>query len=185
MSLDSVTGARSVSAALATQPVQALAEEFVLGLAEADTALVPESDAGDAGLATVSVKPVFSPATTVPLPGNLSITALELEALDGVSVISTFEARVAGQLIKVDAGGKDRIYIKFNGESLVQIEDASEQQIYREVRSAGDTLQIIGTAPFNVLLGDASVAELQLNGSEIDFSSSIRIDKSARLTIGL
>ncbi len=88
-------------------------------------------------------------------------------------------------LIAIDAGGDDVVQIRFKGESMVQVHDASEEQIYRDIRVAGDVLQISGTAPFNILLGDASTSELSLNGEKIDFSASIRIDNSARLTIGL
>jgi len=89
------------------------------------------------------------------------------------------------QVISVDAGGPDVLEIVFSGESLVQIDDGSARQIYRDIRLAGDRLQVNGTGPFNVLLGDASSAELHLNGKRIEFTESIRIDNSARLTIGL
>jgi cytoskeleton protein RodZ len=89
------------------------------------------------------------------------------------------------QVISVDAGGSDLVEILFSGESLVQIDDGSARQIYRDIRVAGDHLRVSGTGPFNVLLGDAATAELHLNGKKIDFTESIRIDNSARLTIGL
>lgn len=89
------------------------------------------------------------------------------------------------RLITVDGGGDDTVQIRFTGESMVQVDDANDAQLYRDVRVAGDTLRINGTAPFNVLLGDASNSELSLNGAQIDFRSNIRIDNSARLTIGL
>ncbi len=89
------------------------------------------------------------------------------------------------QVITVDAGGSDLVEILFSGESLVQIDDGSARQIYREIRAAGDHLRLNGTGPFNVLLGDAATAELHLNGKKIDFTENIRIDNSARLTIGL
>lgn len=89
------------------------------------------------------------------------------------------------RLIRVDAGGQDVLQLRFSGESMVQVQDASDEQIYRDVRVAGDVLRISGTAPFNILLGDASQSSLSLNGEDIDFSASIRIDNSARLTIGL
>ncbi len=92
---------------------------------------------------------------------------------------------VPTQVITVDAGGSDLVEIVFSGESLVQIDDGSARQIYRDIRVAGDHLRVSGTGPFNVLLGDAATAELHLNGKKIDFTESIRIDNSARLTIGL
>lgn len=90
-----------------------------------------------------------------------------------------------GNVIRIDAGGEDVVQIRFSAESMVQVQDASEEQVYRDVRVAGDVLRINGTAPFNILLGEASHVTLSFNGEEIDFSASIRIDNSARLTVGL
>lgn len=92
---------------------------------------------------------------------------------------------IATRVISVDAGGEDLVQITFKGESIVQVEDSSDQQIYRDIRTSGDVLRITGSAPFNILLGDAAVTELSLNGNNIDFTSNIRIDNSVRLTIGL
>ena len=91
----------------------------------------------------------------------------------------------AEHLISVDGGGEDFVQFTFTGNSMVQVTDANDEQLYRDVRVAGDLLRISGTAPFNILLGDASNSELSFNGAKVDFSSSIRIDNSARLTIGL
>lgn len=90
-----------------------------------------------------------------------------------------------GNIINIDAGGEDVLKITFSGESIVQIDDGSEKQIYRDIRAAGDVLEVTGTAPFNILLGDAASTALTLNGNIIDFKTSIRVDNSARLTIGL
>lgn len=89
------------------------------------------------------------------------------------------------RLISVDGGGEDLVQFTFTGQSMVQVTDANDEQLYRDVRVAGDLLRISGTAPFNILLGDASNSALSFNGAMVDFSSSIRIDNSARLTIGL
>lgn len=92
---------------------------------------------------------------------------------------------LSGRVITVDAGGDDVIQISFTGQSMVQIDDRNDKQVYRDVRAAGDVLRLNGSAPFDILLGDASTADLSLNGNKVDFSNNIRIDNSARLTIGL
>ena len=75
--------------------------------------------------------------------------------------------------------------ISFTGESWIEVNDSESQQIYRDIREAGDVLEITGSAPFNILLGDAPFARMSLNGDEIDLAEDIRIDNSARLTVGL
>jgi cytoskeleton protein RodZ len=89
------------------------------------------------------------------------------------------------QVIEIEAVGNDVLRISFSGECWVEVNDSEAQQIYRDIREAGDILEITGSAPFNILLGDAFYAEMTLNGVGIDFSDDIRIDNSARLTVGL
>jgi len=92
---------------------------------------------------------------------------------------------LVGRLINIDAGGGDVLQIVFNGVSSVQVDDGTDKQIYRDTRGAGDVLRITGSVPFDISLGDAGAVELSLNGDPVEFTSSIRTDNSARLTIGL
>lgn len=89
------------------------------------------------------------------------------------------------RVITVQGSGNDVLRISFSGESWVEVNDSESQQVYRDIREAGDVLEITGSAPFNILLGDAPFTSMSLNGNEIDLSTDIRIDNSARLTVGL
>ena len=89
------------------------------------------------------------------------------------------------RLISIEAGGNDILRISFTGDSWIEVNDSESQQIYRDIRSAGDVLEITGSAPYNILLGNALFTLMSLNGDEIDLSAEIRIDNSARLTVGL
>jgi cytoskeleton protein RodZ len=102
------------------------------------------------------------------------------------SVLNDSAATVdAPRVIAVESIGNDVLRISFSGESWVEVNDSESQQIYRDIREAGDVLEITGSAPFNILLGDAPFTTMSLNGDEIDLSADIRIDNSARLTVGL
>ena len=89
------------------------------------------------------------------------------------------------RVIEIFAAGSDVLRIAFSGESWVEVNDEGQNQIYRDIRGAGDILEITGSAPFYILLGDAPFTNLTFNGTEIDVSDDIRIDNSARLTVGL
>jgi cytoskeleton protein RodZ len=91
----------------------------------------------------------------------------------------------SANVISVEMQGTDTLRISFSGASWVEVNDGDENQIYRDLRVAGDMLKITGSAPFSILLGDAPQARLIFNGNEIDVSDNIRIDNSARLTVGL
>lgn len=102
-----------------------------------------------------------------------------------IAAINVLEGADGERIIAVDADGSDVLRISFSGESWVEVNDGDARQIYRDLREAGDILEINGRAPFNVLLGDAPLASLRFNGNDIDVSDEIRIDNSARLTVGL
>lgn len=137
-----------------------------------------------ATLPTESVPQEQAPAASAPaLEPQASAEEATQQPASSAAAVSL--ALLDERVIRVDTGGQDLVQIRFKGESMVQVHDASEEQIYRDVRGAGDVLSINGTAPFNILLGDAANSEMSLNGELIDFSASIRIDNSARLTIGL
>ena len=91
----------------------------------------------------------------------------------------------SGSVISVVGPGNDVLRISFSGASWIEVSDGEENQIYRDLRAAGDVLEITGSAPFGILLGDAPLALLTLNGNEIDVLDNIRSDNSARLTVGL
>lgn len=99
--------------------------------------------------------------------------------------ISVLEGDNGERVIAVNAQGEDLLRISFSGESWVEVNDGEDRQIYRDLREPGDVLEISGHAPFNILLGDAPFTTLNFNGADIDVSDNIRIDNSARLTVGL
>ena len=86
--------------------------------------------------------------------------------------------------LRIDSGGSDFLMVFFKDQSLIEIVDGSQTRIYRDIRSSGDVLEIMGKAPFDILIGDATHANLVFNGVEMDVSSNIRVDHSARFVIG-
>jgi cytoskeleton protein RodZ len=95
------------------------------------------------------------------------------------------EATDQSRVFTIESIGNDVLRISFIGESWIEVNDSESKQIYRDIREAGDVLEITGSAPFNILLGAAPFVNMSLNGDEIDLSADIRIDNSARLTVGL
>lgn len=137
-------------------------------------------------VATSVAVPSISDQLTQPVPSPVLDEQAAIDETQGLTDTSAGQDISSSErLISIDGGGEDLVQFTFTGESMVQVTDANDEQLYRDVRVAGDLLRINGTAPFNILLGDASNSELSFNGAKVDFSSSIRIDNSARLTIGL
>ena len=85
----------------------------------------------------------------------------------------------------VEGEGKDTLKLSFSGTSWIEVRDSGNGERIRDLRMAGDVLEIKGVAPFEVFLGDAPRIRLSLNGNDIDLSQEPRIDNSVQLTVGL
>lgn len=167
-------------------PINALANDAVDEIASPISSSTPSATPASAPVpesiapnATDSADAPSDTVNDVDDDAARSVTA-PTTATQPANVLGTFR-----RMITVDAGGDDVVQISFKGESWVQIDDRNDKQVYSDVRVAGDVLRLSGSAPFDILLGDASSAEMSLNGNNVDFSSNIRTDNSARLTIGL
>ena len=75
-----------------------------------------------------------------------------------------------------------RVVIQFNGNSWSRIRDASGSfKVQREI-NAGTRLVLKGTPPYELVLGDASVIEIWVDGEAFDLSPHMR-GKVARFTL--
>ncbi|MCH8173777.1 MAG: helix-turn-helix domain-containing protein [Proteobacteria bacterium] len=134
-----------------------------------------------AALAAIADGNSSNTAPSTPIGSVIAAGNREIDAL-AAAVASSLENT---RLIEIGSGGEDLLRITFSGESWIEVNDGESRQIYRDLGAAGDVLEITGNAPFNILLGDAPFIRMSLNGTEIDVGAKIRIDNSARLTVGL
>jgi len=88
-----------------------------------------------------------------------------------------------GRRTTIRAGGDDRLTLRFEGDCWVQIQDAESVDIYGDLNRAGERLEVHGRAPFRLLLGNASVAQLSYNDHPVSLKAHTRGDV-ARLVIG-
>lgn len=120
---------------------------------------------------------------TTPMPVEEAPIAQVLDTTEPSSDAQSNESN--NRIIEIFSTGEDVLEVSFTGESWIEIRDSGIASVFRDIREAGDVVRITGVAPFKILLGDAPFASLQLNGIEIDVSDAIRIDNSARLSVGL
>ena len=144
-----------------------------------------ESDSASRRAAATAVKdpqslPLASPQqATVDGRASGSVNRAEIDGEDASGLNSDEPATV------VEGEGKDTLKLSFSGTSWIEVRDSGNGERYRELRMAGDVLEIKGVAPFDVFLGDAPRIRLSLNGDDIDLSQEPRIDNSVQLTVGL
>jgi cytoskeleton protein RodZ len=80
--------------------------------------------------------------------------------------------------------GSDKLRIVINADTWADVKDANNYQLLYDLLRADSTVELSGQAPFAVFLGNGHGVEIQFNGEEIEFSSRIRNDNTARINIG-
>lgn len=134
-------------------------------------------------------------ANVVRDPQPLPLASPQQATVDGQASGSVKRAEIDGGDVSglnsdepvtvVEGDGKDTLKLSFSGTSWIEVRDSGDGERYRDLRMAGDVLEIKGVAPFDVFLGDAPRIRLSLNGDDIELSQEPRIDNSVQLTVGL
>lgn len=78
---------------------------------------------------------------------------------------------------------KDELLFYFSDDCWVEIYDSAGQRLHQGLSSTGDTLTVVGNAPFSIMLGNAWVASLQLNGVTVAIEPK-RGRNTLRFTVG-
>ena len=178
---DANTPAGSLEPALSESPESS-------GPAQPLTAMPAVPDESDS--ASQRVAPAVIDAQSLPLASpqqatvdgqavSGSVNRAEIDGGDASGLDSAEPATV------VEGEGKDTLKLSFSGTSWIEVRHSGDGERYRDLRMAGDVLEIKGVAPFDVFLGDAPQIRLSLNGDDIDLSHEPRIDNSVQLTVGL
>jgi len=74
--------------------------------------------------------------------------------------------------------GEMRLLLTYNGDCWTEISDATGRRLYFGLGSDGRTVELSGTAPFDVLLGNANNVSMQVNGSTYVIDSIDRLGRA-------
>jgi len=88
-----------------------------------------------------------------------------------------------GDVAMTMPGGPDSIVLNVTADSWIEVVDANNQRVYMNLARAGDTLNLYGSAPFQVLLGFAQGVSVQFNGNPFNQAPYSR-SGVARFTLG-
>jgi cytoskeleton protein RodZ len=80
--------------------------------------------------------------------------------------------------------GSDKLQIIVHADTWSDVKDASNYQLVYDLLRADTSIELMGEAPFVVFLGNGHGVEILFNGEEIEFSTKIRDDNTARLNVG-
>jgi cytoskeleton protein RodZ len=64
------------------------------------------------------------------------------------------------------------------------VKDNNNYQLVYDLLRAGESVELLGEAPFSVFLGNGNGVEIRFNDEAVDVSRRIRDDNTARLKIG-
>jgi cytoskeleton protein RodZ len=80
--------------------------------------------------------------------------------------------------------GQLRMSLTFTGDCWTEISDATGRRLFFSMGSAGRSVELAGTAPFTVLLGNVENVSVRVNGEVFPISAANVSNRTARLTIG-
>jgi cytoskeleton protein RodZ len=158
-------------------------------VSSATTILPAQEGVANGGVIVASQQPASEQTANV--AANNSVPANSGALNVGVASVGDATNNPSGATVSPAGGrqvnllreGQDQLQLTFAGNSWVEIDDGQQVRLYGEMLKTGDVLNLQGQAPFHVLLGDGRNVSVSFNASAIDISSSIRDDKTARLTL--
>lgn len=157
-------------------------------------ALVPagnstgQAPAGAVDAADVSAAVVAATATPAADTAANTVaqaeTAAETAAADSAAAADVVTSTGTNtRRVELAGTGSDQLELQFSVNSWVEVDDGARARLYGDMMRNGDVLSIRATAPFYVLLGDATGVSVLLNGQMLPIAANIRSDKTARIRI--
>ncbi|MCD4499349.1 helix-turn-helix domain-containing protein [Chromobacterium vaccinii] len=70
--------------------------------------------------------------------------------------------------------GTDKVSVNVKDAAWVSVQDADGRRLIYKVMQPGDPAEVVGTAPFKVVIGNASQVELSYNGKPVDLADKIK-----------
>lgn len=88
-----------------------------------------------------------------------------------------------GPISDVDPAERRELLVGLEEDSWLEIHDSDDRQLYYGLAVEGEQLNLQGRAPITVFMGNAPAVDIRVDGEALDFSTRIRRDNTARITI--
>lgn len=89
-----------------------------------------------------------------------------------------------GNGTSVSVAGQTHVTFTLKQASWIEVYDATGKRLYYDLAPAGDSVNVSGTGPLQVFLGNSPGVSVQLNGEPFDQTSYMRADNTARFKLG-
>lgn len=143
------------------------------------------SDAVDGTPAEDSVRDDFVRDDSVREGAGLESAALETNTSAEPAPTSNeaAEAELAAKIVEKVVRPLDQLEFFFSDECWLEVTDANGDILAATLYQDGETAQLAGVAPFDVMMGNARATQLQLNGEAVKLNPQSN-RKTLRLTVG-
>jgi cytoskeleton protein RodZ len=155
-------------AAPATTPPAA---ESMASAADASPSMAPVPAAG---------APSPQPAAAPPAPTPGAVTSPPTAPVAAVVTPPAAAPAPVAEFPRTD--GVEHLVFRFDGESWVEVRDASGSIVYSGVSTAGSRRTVQGKPPFALVVGNARMVSLEYRGKPYDLTPYVRVSV-ARLTL--
>ncbi|NSL54003.1 RodZ domain-containing protein [Uliginosibacterium aquaticum] len=115
-------------------------------------------------------QPVMPAAQSIPLATPSAVQSVP------VRVTQSAPAAIAPAASGPAVGGLPRMTLSFEGDSWVEVRDASGQIVFSRLNQAGGLQEVQGQAPFDLVIGNAGKVKLSWKGRPVDLAPLIRGD---------
>jgi cytoskeleton protein RodZ len=160
-----------------TEPVQAATQQPIM---EEPVQVEPEAAEPAAPEPVEPVEPI-EPIEPVAMQQSEQVETSADEATEEASDSAQPDRNVPGLIAPT---GSDKLRIRVNADTWTVVEDSSGYLMVRDLLRVDESVELTGAAPFSVFLGNGHGVEIEFNGEEVDFSTRIRDNNTARLKIG-
>lgn len=96
---------------------------------------------------------------------------------------TTLTTTVAAAVDPINTAPIDQLVLSFSDDCWLEVTDAKGKILAAKLHRAGDQLVLQGSAPFNIVLGNATAAEVRLNGKAVAVTP-IGSRRTLRFTVG-
>jgi cytoskeleton protein RodZ len=141
------------------------------------------SDTSKLEIAAEKHRPVPPPqAESAPASEHKQSTAISSRSLPVIK--SNYPQSAAVAKSTAPSSSLTRAQFTLTQPSWVEVYDASGKRLFYKLATAGDTLNISGTGPLQVFLGNAPGVSVELNGAPFNLTPFIHPDNTARFRLG-
>lgn len=146
---------------------------------QSDTATVPAASPEEAMPMEQGEDPGGSSAQSV----ALDVAQAEEEVLAGDTQSEPVVEQPLPDPVETLADGELRLSLSYSGDCWTEISDATGRRLFFDMGRTGRTVELTGTAPLTVLLGNSENVAVRVNGNAYPVSPAMPGSRTARFTI--